>query len=128
MTPLAQEWVDKAEADWLATGQLIRVRKSPNYDLVCYEAQQSAEKYLKARLVEERLSVPRTYNLLHLLGLLLPVEPTWTVLYVPLDALSDYAVVFPYPGQTTNRDEAKDARKHCAIIHAAVRVSLGLPI
>ena len=70
MTPLAQEWVDKAEADWIATGQLIRVRKSPNYDLICYEAQQSAEKYLKARLVEAGLSVARTHNLLHLLGLL----------------------------------------------------------
>ena len=52
MTPLTQEWVDKAEGDWNALGREMRARKSPNYDDACFHAQQCAEKYLKARLVE----------------------------------------------------------------------------
>ncbi len=51
MKPQTAEWMEKAEGDWNAANQLNRVRKDPNYDGVCFHCQQSAEKYLKARLV-----------------------------------------------------------------------------
>ena len=40
-----------------------RVRKSPNYDGVCFHAQQCIEKYLKAKLVEADIDFPKTHNL-----------------------------------------------------------------
>jgi HEPN domain-containing protein len=41
--------VTKAEGDFLTAGRELRARKSPNYDAVCFHAQQCAEKYLKAK-------------------------------------------------------------------------------
>jgi HEPN domain-containing protein len=52
MNPLTIEWVEKAEADLLTSRREYRARKSPNYDAVCFHAQQAAEKYLKAVLQE----------------------------------------------------------------------------
>jgi HEPN domain-containing protein len=50
MTPLTREWIDKAEGDFATARREIRVRQAPNYDAVCFHAQQCVEKYLKARL------------------------------------------------------------------------------
>lgn len=55
MNPLTLEWIDKAEGDFATAGREIRVRKLPNYDAVCYHAQQCAEKYLKALLQEANI-------------------------------------------------------------------------
>jgi len=48
MNPSAQEWINKAEGDWATANRENQVRKNPNYDAVCFHAQQCAEKYLKA--------------------------------------------------------------------------------
>lgn len=50
MNPLTLEWVTKAEGDYLTAVREARIRKSPNYDAVCFHSQQAAEKYLKAYL------------------------------------------------------------------------------
>jgi len=56
MNPLTVEWIDKASADLATAGREMRARKDPNYDAVCFHAQQCAEKLLKAALTEtERL-------------------------------------------------------------------------
>lgn len=128
MTPLTQEWVDKAEGDWNALGRELRARKNPNYDDACFHAQQCGEKYLKARLVEAALPFPKTHDLSRLLTLLLPIEPAWNFLRPATDALTDYGVDFRYPGNTADHDEAKEARRLCALVRRAVRPSLGLPV
>jgi hypothetical protein len=46
--PLVDEWVEKAEADYLAALALNRRRSRPLPDVVCY---QSTEKYFKAYLL-----------------------------------------------------------------------------
>lgn len=50
MNPLTTEWVEKAEGDYATAKRESRVRRNPNYDAVCFHAQQMAEKYLKAFL------------------------------------------------------------------------------
>jgi HEPN domain-containing protein len=52
MKPITQEWVNKAEADFATAQREIQVTKTPNYDAVCFHAQQCIEKYLKACLQE----------------------------------------------------------------------------
>ena len=52
MHPLTLERVQKAEADWSTVQREFAVKKDPNYDAVCFHAQQCAEKYLKALLKE----------------------------------------------------------------------------
>ena len=77
MKPIAAEWVGKAEGDFATLERETRARKAPNYDGVCFHAQQCAEKYLKALLVEADLPFLRTHDLVVLLDQLLPLYPLW---------------------------------------------------
>jgi HEPN domain-containing protein len=52
MNPLTIEWINKAEGDYATANREFRVRKTANYDAVCFHAQQCVEKYMKACLQE----------------------------------------------------------------------------
>ena len=67
MSDLSAEWIDKAEADFSTATRENRVRKAPNYDAVCFHAQQCIEKYLKAILVRHRKAFSKTHDLEFLL-------------------------------------------------------------
>jgi hypothetical protein len=90
MKPIVIERVDKTEGDFATMEREARARKNPNYDGVCFHAQQCAEKYLKA-------------------------------------VASEFAVSFRYPGDSADRESAKDARRRCRIFRRAARSALGLP-
>ncbi len=40
MQPLTQEWIEKAEGDFATASREVRARLLPNYDAVCFHAQQ----------------------------------------------------------------------------------------
>jgi hypothetical protein len=42
MTPMADEWIRKAEADFATAQREYRARRDPNYDDACFHAQQCA--------------------------------------------------------------------------------------
>ncbi len=52
MKPVTAEWVEKAEGDFATAGRELRAAPAPNFDAACFHAQQCAEKYLKACLIE----------------------------------------------------------------------------
>jgi HEPN domain-containing protein len=126
MKPIAAEWVGKAEGDFATLERETRARKAPNYDGVCFHAQQCAEKYLKALLVEADLPFLRTHDLVVLLDQLLPLYPLWEVYRSDLAYLSEFAVSFRYPGESADRESALDARRRCRIFRRAARSVLGL--
>ncbi len=126
MTPLTLEWIAKAEGDFHSCLREARARKHPNYDSACFHAQQCAEKYLKARLQETGLPVPKTHNLEDLLNRLLPIEPGWTNLKSQLVQLVNYAVIFRYPGPSAGKADAQKARIACRAVRRRVRSGLGL--
>lgn len=105
-----------------------RARINPNYDAVCFPAQQCAEKYFKARLQEAGIHFDKTHYLLSLLNDLLATEPGWTVLQASSAFLTIYAVKFRYPGDSADKLEAKETVKHCRLIRETVRQAFGLPI
>src|SRR5712691_4743675 len=98
MKPLTREWVEKTEGDFATARREGRVRKAPNYDAVCYHAQQCAEKYLKACLQEADMPFGRTHNLPALLDLLLVLDPDLDTLRAHSRALTVFAVDVRYPG------------------------------
>jgi HEPN domain-containing protein len=128
MKPATREWVAKAEEDFLSALDLSRRRTRPVWSVVCFHAQQSAEKYLKARLEEAGLPIPRTHDLEVLLSELLPIEPLWSALQPALQTLTDYAVEFRYPGHSAIKPQAKSALVECKIVRREARLSLGLPV
>ena len=121
MKPITQEWIDKSEGDWATLMREYRARKKPNYDAVCFHAQQCAEKYLKARLQEAGIHFAKTHNLLNLLNDLLPIEPAWTNLHKSLASLTVYAVKYRYPGDSADKAEAQESVKNCRLIRKTVR-------
>lgn len=128
MKPITEEWVEKAEGDWMVAGREMRVRKSPNYDAVGFHCQQCVEKYLKGQLQEESITAPKTHDLGKLLDLLLPTHPLWAGMRLSADGLSSYAVDFRYPGDSADKEEARSAVKLCRSVRETVRLSLGLPV
>lgn len=128
MKPITREWVEKAEGDWATLTREFRARKNPNYDAVCFHAQQCAEKYLKARLQEAGISFSKTHDLEKLLNDLLPVEPNWNVFRNEAIALTSFAVEFRYPGMKAVKSDAKEAVKHCRLIRKIVRQAFNLPV
>ncbi|MDD5139133.1 MAG: HEPN domain-containing protein [Verrucomicrobiales bacterium] len=104
----------------------MRRRKEIVPDAACLFCQQCVEKYLKARLLEAGIPFPRTHDLLQLLNLCAPVEPLWLAYAKVVDAMTDFAVDFRYPGQSATLRQAKLALKHCRSLRAEVRRGLGL--
>ena len=126
MNPITQEWVDKAEGDWATANRENRARKNPNYDAVCFHAQQCAEKYLKAFMQEKGINFRKTHDLEILLNDILPIEPNWMVLRNSLIVLTTYVVEYRYPGAATSKTEAKEAIIHCRAVRKTVRQYFGL--
>jgi HEPN domain-containing protein len=125
MKKLTKEWVTKAEADFVVANELRQTRP-PVHDARCFHCQQSAEKYLKAILVELGASTPRTHNLDDLLGLLLPHCPALRALRRGLIFLTDFAVETRYPGENATKRQAEAAWRWATRIRTAVRPLLGL--
>lgn len=126
MKLLTQEWVSKAEGDFISAQREFRARKNPNFDATCFHAQQCAEKYLKARLQEANIPFGKTHDLVVLLDLVLPTEPLWAVHRSKLRDLTASAVEFRYPGEIADRETARTALAISKEIRHAVRNSLGL--
>ena len=126
MKPSTLEWIKKAESDYQLAVTLSRRRKVTFYDQTCFHFQQSAEKYLKARLEEANLMSPKTHDLKKLLSLLLPVEPLWAAMLPALAALSQYAVEFRYPGSEATAQDMKNAIQHAKLARRETRLAFGL--
>ena len=128
MKPSTREWIKKAESDYRLALALSRRRKTTFHDQACFHSQQSAEKYLKARLEEANIISPRTHDLQRLLTLLLPVEPLWAALLPALAALSQHAVEFRYPGHEATAHDVKNAIKGSKAVRREARLALGLKV
>ncbi len=127
MKTSTREWVAKAEEDFDTAVTLARPRKRPLWAPLCFHAQQCVEKYLKARLNEASVHVPRTHDLEQLLNQALPVEPLWAAFRPAIKRLTSWAVLPRYPGSVFNKREAQRALATCKAFRKEARLSLGLP-
>ena len=105
-----------------------RARKHPGYDAAAFHSQQCAETYLKARLEEAGIAFGRTHDLLILYGLVLAVEPGWSVLQSFLISLNPFAVAYRYPGISASKVDGRDALKNCRALRRIIRSGFGLPV
>jgi HEPN domain-containing protein len=120
--------VRKAEADYRLAVKLAR-GSDPFHDQVCFHCQESAEKHLKALLVEAGQPAPRTHLLPDLLGLLLPVHhASLRPLRRGLKFLTRFAVDIRYPGDNATKRQARAAMRWADEVRAAARTLLGLPL
>jgi HEPN domain-containing protein len=60
---LAAQWAAKADNDLRNAEHTLTLEDDCPFDTVCFHAQQTAEKYLKAVLVSAGIDPPRTHDL-----------------------------------------------------------------
>ena len=101
-------WLRYARGD-LALAQ-VSLPEDSFYEMLCFHAQQAVEKAVKAVLIINNISYPKTHNIRTLLDLL----PKEIVLPADVDAaaiLTDYAVSGRYPDEVdeVNEEEYQEA-------------------
>ena len=126
MKPAVKQWVEKAEADFGSAAKEMRSRKSLNYDLVCSLSQQCIEKYLKAMHQQQGLIFGKTHNLPYLLNFLTDNYPQLEMWRPQMERLSIYAVIFRYPGESADKETARQTLNWCKSIRKVVRDALGM--
>jgi HEPN domain-containing protein len=125
MKPLTGEWIEKAEADFRHV-ILARDAQVPGYDLVCFLAQQCAEKYVKGVLQEREVPFPKTHDLRVLVGLLTPPAAQLDALVDRLDQVTAWAVDVRYPGFFASAEHAKRAIETAISVRSVCRGLLNI--
>ena len=126
MSDVLKEWIAKAEGDFLTASRELAAVDRPNYDAVCFHAQQCAEKYLKALLIARGQTPPKIHDLAQLHRLLVPVCPEWQWSVDELRLLSRSAVISRYPGEVAELTEAHAAHEICCRLRNRLRELLGV--
>ncbi len=121
-----EEWIRKAEDNYLSALTLARRRNRPVPDVVCNQCQQCAEKYLKALLVRHRLDFPKVHDLVQLEELVAQVEPDVRLIHGHLASLNPYGIDIRYPGLEATAEEAREAIQAVKEIRKFARSKLGL--
>jgi len=109
MSELVREWLEKAEGDSDTAKREVLVKDNPNWDAVCFHAQQAVEKYLKALLQKDNIPFQKIHDLAMLLEKLLNKYPEWQKFQETLEWLSAFAIEFRYPGEFATKEEADKA-------------------
>ena len=109
-------WVRKAEHDLLDMRNNLAAEEVP-WDMVCFHAQQAAEKMLKALQVFRGLEPPRTHDLVSLLAECVELDAGLSDLSTACELLTPYGVAVRYPLDTYELAE----RVHAAVLQRLPR-------
>lgn len=95
--------LDLATADWETARRLV---VAGLYHNACYHAQQAAEKGLKAVLMQQGATFPKTHDVIRLVDAIRVTQPTFPAFALESAVLNTYAVDMRYePGALTDVDE-----------------------
>lgn len=123
--PEALDWVRKAENDW-AAAHLLAESDPVLPDQIGFFCQQAAEKYLKAFLIAAGQTPPRIHDIEALLEMCALVEIDFDRLRPRIAGLTEFAVIFRYPGEWSDLPAATQALSQAEQIRELVRKKLGL--
>ena len=123
MNEVVKEWVDKAESDFLTASREFAADK-PNYDAVCFHAQQCVEKYMKALLIIKGRFAPKTHDLAELAKLVEQAVEQWGWPVEELRLLTRAAVIYRYPGESAEREETSAALEICRALRENIKALL----
>ncbi len=107
---LPEAWFAKAEAD-LQAAELLLNTTNPLLDIVCYHAQQCAEKYLKGYLVARSVPFKFVHELVYLTRLCIEQEPEFSAIIDVASELQDYATGVRYPDDELDEPTFQEAQR-----------------
>ncbi len=107
---LPDAWFAKAEAD-LQAAELLLNAANPLLDIVCYHAQQCAEKYLKGYLIVRSVQFKFVHELAYLTRLCIEQEPKFSEIIDIASELQDYATGVRYPDDDLDEPSFQEAQR-----------------
>ncbi len=125
MREAVKNWIKKAEEDYRSAIHLLDA-SNPLPNSAGFHAQQCAEKYLKAFLVQNEIAPPRTHDLIRLNVLCIEKDPDFEKLYDNLDLINPFSVEFRYPGIDASLEEAEEAVEQIKFVRGFLRKKMGL--
>jgi HEPN domain-containing protein len=94
----AYDWLEIAKGDLMSAQYLIDMIP-PQYNAVCFHAQQAAEKAIKGVLVLNNISVPKTHSMDVLCGLTENICPQFNDMFEKMAFLDAFSVASRYPNE-----------------------------
>ncbi len=125
MNGTVREWFDKAEGDYGVAERELHAGERPNYDAVCYHAQQCVEKLMKAVLVHRGVVPPKVHDLSHLAKLLKDACPSWDWSKKDLRWLTRAGMAFRYPGGSATCEHARKSLAVCTELRESLLKLVG---
>jgi len=124
-TEIVRQWLAKAEQDYRAM-KLIILHEPSLSSLAAFHAQQAAEKFLKAFLVQHQIEFPKTHDIRRLLMLVAEADKVLSESLREAVTLTVYGVDVRYPGDLpeADRKDVERAAKLAQQVRRAVRRSL----
>jgi HEPN domain-containing protein len=126
MKPETLEWINKAEGD-LAVAQREMQAPVPVWNVVCFLAQQCAEKYLKAFLEENGIAFEKKHDLVLMLNLSGGLLPELDSHRQELAHLSTFGIAARYPGVQADQQATVDALRIAEKVREVLKLKLGIP-
>ncbi|MCK5804431.1 MAG: HEPN domain-containing protein [Lentisphaeria bacterium] len=120
MNALVEEWMRKGNGDFATARRELSAVDLPNYDAVCFHAQQCIEKLMKGLLIERDSTPPKIHDLAELHRLLIRACPDWDWDLGELHYLSRAAVEFRYPGESADHEDAAQSMAICERLRIAL--------
>jgi HEPN domain-containing protein len=106
-TASPEKWMEYARADLAMASIDLPIHAT--YEILCFHAQQAAEKSIKAVLVHLGIDFPYTHNI-QIATALLPPELQSVPVFEEAEALSPYAVLARYPSEREPVEEERYRR------------------
>ena len=103
---LVKEWLKKAEAD-IRLAEYLLAENAPFWEAIAFHCQQSAEKYLKAFLVQHQIEFPKTHDLEKLLELMAKADKKTSTRLLFAKELTPFGVLVRYPDDALRVDRKK---------------------
>ncbi len=127
MNETVAEWFQKAEGDFRTARRELEALDGPNYDAVCFHAQQCIEKLLKAVLIRHATVPPRIHHLERLYDLVRVVRPDVLLDCDELRFLNGMGVAVRYPGETADQQDAMEAMACCRRLRDVLKPVMAEP-
>ena len=117
-------WIKIAEDDF-RTAESLLFTEDPAFGIICFPAQQCAEKYLKALLVWLQVDFPKTHDLV-LLARLMPEDVVLSMNVAQWAFLNRCSVEPRYPGEwgSFSKEDAEEALTICRAVREEIRLRL----
>lgn len=120
---LVKKWLEKANEDFGFSNSYLEDMEAGYHPQICFHFQQSAEKYLKAYIVANKLEFRKIHDLPALLKICEKHDKTLNCLFEACEFLTDFYVDTRYPVQwpaEISRKEAERARDSAAMIRNTI--------